>query len=82
MSSNKSDLLDHLYEHNIDLRARRVYLQDAMFSIGEEKGDWSCEYATRGLLFLDKTPGKIELWVNTPGGCVAQMLALYDVIRS
>ena len=80
--SNQSDLLDHLYDHGMDLRQRRIYLQSAFWETYEKENQFDCENAIRSIQYLDKTDGDIEVWVNTPGGSVIQMLALYDVIQA
>jgi ATP-dependent Clp protease protease subunit len=76
-----TDLLTAMFEYGIDLARRRVFLQCGI----EEHynpGQNVAEMVTRGLLFLDKTQGEIELWINTPGGDVDDMFAIYDVIRT
>ncbi len=76
-----SDLLSAMFEYGIDLSKRRVFLQCGIEE-HENPGQNVAELVTRGLLFLDKTEGEIELWVNTPGGNVDDMFAIYDVIRT
>lgn len=76
-----ADLLDAMFEYGIDLVKRRVFLQCGIEE-HDNPGMNVAEMVIRGLLFLDKTPGEIELWVNTPGGDVDDMFAIYDVIRT
>ncbi len=76
-----ADLLSAMFEYGIDLDQRRVFLQCGIEE-HENPGMNVAEMVTRGLLFLDKTPGEIELWINTPGGDVDDMFAIYDVIRT
>ncbi len=80
---NTSDLLEAMFEYGIDLRQKRVFLQCGIQE-HENPGQNIAEMVTRGLLFLDKvkhtTP--IELWINTPGGDVDDMFAIYDVMQS
>jgi ATP-dependent Clp protease protease subunit len=49
----------------------------------EHYGKTPIDFVVNGLLYLDKYLGDpIELWINTPGGSVAEMFGLYDVIRT
>jgi len=74
-------LLDVLFHYGVDLRARRVFFHGGI-GTGEEMGKSPVETVTKALLYLDKTTGGIELWLNTPGGYVAEMWGLFDVIRT
>jgi ATP-dependent Clp protease protease subunit len=76
-----TDLLSAMFEYGIDLAKRRVFLQCGIEE-HENPGQNVAELVTRGLLFLDKTQGEIELWINTPGGDVDDMFGIYDVIQS
>lgn len=76
-----ADLLEAMFEYGIDLSKRRVFLQCGIEE-HENPGQNIAEMVTRGLLFLDKTEGEIELWINTPGGDVDDMFGIYDVIQS
>lgn len=75
------NLLDVMMSYGIDPRARRIYLHHEM-ERDEEPGKNTVEHVVRGLQYLDKTDGHIELWINTPGGSVPEMFGIYDVIRS
>jgi ATP-dependent Clp protease protease subunit len=81
MASLISDRLSAMFEYGIDLEKRRVFLQCGIEE-HTNPGMNVAEMVTRGLLFLDKTGGDIELWINTPGGNVDDMFAIYDVIRT
>ena len=77
----RQDTLELLLQYGIDLRRRRIYLHAAIES-GDKPGEGAAEHVIRGLHQLDETPNMpIELWINTPGGEIAEMFALYDVIR-
>lgn len=76
-----ADLLSAMFDYGIDLRKRRVFLQCGI-EAHENPGQNIAEMVIRGLLFLDKTVGEIELWINTPGGDVDDMFGIYDVIQS
>lgn len=71
-----SSILSSIFEHGIDLRNRRVFLQSSM-----DSGD-GIETIIRALLYLDKNPGSIELWINTEGGDQQEMFGLYDIIQT
>ncbi len=75
------NLLDVMMSYGIDPRARRVYLHHEI-ERDEEPGKNAVEHVVRGLQYLDKTDGRIELWINTPGGSIPEMFGIYDVIRS
>lgn len=72
----KIDTVEALYQYGLDLDTRTVWLE------GEEVSADSVTTALKGLHLLSQTPGSIRLILNTPGGDVAQGLALYDYIRS
>lgn len=73
-------LVDTLFDRGLDLRNRRVFLHSDLE--GREKaGDSAVVQVTRALLFLDKTDNEIELWINSPGGEMAEMFGIYDIIR-
>lgn len=82
MAHDTRTLLDYLFDYGLDLRQRRVFLQSELSQGTEDRKGEPTEHVIRSLMFLDKAEGPIELWLNSPGGNVDQMLALYDVIRS
>jgi ATP-dependent protease ClpP protease subunit len=48
----------------------------------EDSHEVGVDHVIRNLLHLDGTSGDIELWINTPGGEVVEMWALYDIIQT
>lgn len=74
-------LLDVWFDRGLDVRGRRVALHGPL-EHDMEPGKNLAELAVKALLYLDRTPGDIELWISTPGGLVFEMFALYDVIRT
>lgn len=81
MSTSTHDLLATMFEWGLDVRSRRVFFHGGV-GIGEDFGESPCEAVVKALLFLDKTPGKIELWINSTGGDLEEMFGVYDVIRT
>ena len=69
----------------VDVAARRIFLNGG-FGAGdedlEEFGEGSVEVAIKSLTYLDRTQGKIELWIKSPGGYIDEMWSLYDIIRT
>lgn len=74
MRSN-TDAFDKWQEYGVDLPDRRILLDD-----GLETPIIGCVIAN--LLWMDKTSGPIDLWINSPGGYVTGMWAIYDVIQN
>jgi len=78
--------LEALFTMGIDVEHRRVFLTGPLEYGTEdnpsEPGKSTPEQVARGLLWLDKMPGDIELWINSPGGLVTEMFGLYDLIRT
>lgn len=79
--ADQHGLLDALFAHGLDVRARRILFHGPV-EIGEDHGKSAVEAAVKSLLYLDRSPGPIEFWINTPGGDVAEMWGLYDVLRT
>ncbi len=79
--SEKASLFTYLQDYGIDLRARRVYLHHAI-TLSEESHEIGTEYVLRNLLYLDKTQGLIELFINSPGGDFGEMWAIIDAIET
>jgi len=79
-----------LYDHNIDIDNRRIFLHEELESSSSLREFTESSYShtgpvetiIRGLFLLDKTPGPIELWINSPGGLMSEMFALYDIIQT
>ncbi len=84
MAHDTKTLLEYLFDFGLDLRDRRVIMQGpiGLVDFDEPAGKLPTEHVIRSLLYLDKTEGGIELWLDTPGGEVDQMWAIYDVVRS
>lgn len=74
MSDVPSTWLENLFDHNIDLVYRRVFL-------GEISDD-SCLEATKSMYALEsKDPESVvELFINSGGGCVASTLGIMDIM--
>lgn len=70
-----SDLVEAVMEHGLDFRSRRVWLH------GKVENE-NAQSVVRGLQFLDRTNGPIELWICSEGGDVGEMFGIYDIIRS
>ncbi len=64
MSHGADTLLTAMFEHGLDLRGRRVFLQCGIEE-GEEPGQNVAEQVVRGLLYLDQSEGDIELRMTT-----------------
>lgn len=74
--------LDVMFAYGIDPRARRVFLHGDMDQLSDDMGRNTPESVVRGLLYLDRTPGEIELWISTDGGSLSAMFGIYDVVRT
>jgi ATP-dependent Clp protease, protease subunit len=70
-----TDEFEKWQEYGIDLTDRRILLDD-----GLETAVINCCIAN--LLWMDKTAGPIDLWVNSPGGDITGMWAIYDIIQN
>lgn len=75
MSSKKLETLEILLEYGICDTQRTIYLNG---EINEVTGS----HVQRGLGFLDSGSGDIKVIINTPGGLVSEMFAIYDSIRA
>lgn len=73
--NNKQSALDILIEHDLDIRARVVYVQDG---IDEDVASKFIKL----LKYLDKTAGGIDIVLNSGGGCVTSGLAMHDAIKA
>lgn len=81
MSGPSSDFLRDLFEFGVDARARRVFLQTWLGAADDRDRYSEAQTVIRGLLFLDRTSGPIELWINSEGGDTHDALAIYDVMH-
>jgi ATP-dependent Clp protease, protease subunit len=70
------DLLTLWLERGVDLKRRRVLLWGALDHEGKP------EQALAGLLWLDETPGPVELWIHSTGGSVDDTWPLYDAVKT
>ena len=70
---SSADLLGHLFDNDLDIRGRTIYMY------GEINEDNVCKWV-KGLRFLDKTAGQINVRLNSDGGDTVGGLALYSVI--
>ncbi len=59
-----------------------VFLHGEMTQENDELGRNTPESVARGLLYLDRSPGEIELWISTVGGDLSAMFGLYDIVRT
>ncbi len=62
-------------DYHIDLHNRRVYLSDEI----DEK---TTDLVIKALHHLDSKPGDIEFWINSGGGSVYHMYAIFDAIKN
>jgi len=76
------EAMDHMLVFGVDTKTRKVVLHGAMATDEEDYGKNPVQIVIKALLALDRTEGDIELWINSPGGLVSEMFALYDVIRT
>ena len=74
-NDSKKTALDVLIEHNLDIRARIIYVQDGIDENVAAK-------FIKLLKYLDKTTGDIEVVLNSTGGCVTSGFAMHDVIKA
>lgn len=85
MSTRGTDLFDKIHEYGIDLKRRRVFLNSGFYHSKPadfEDATGETDFVIRNLLWLDQSPGPIELWINSPGGSADEMWAVYDVIQT
>jgi ATP-dependent protease ClpP protease subunit len=62
-------------DYHIDIPNRRVYLS-------EEIDEHTTDLLIKALHHLDSKTGDIEFWINSSGGSVPHMWALYDAIQN
>ena len=68
-------------ERNYDIYSR--LLKDRIIFLGEEVNETTASLVVAQLLFLEsEDPGKdIQLYINSPGGMVTAVLAIYDTMQ-
>lgn len=71
-----TDAFDKWQGYGADFKARRIILDDGIDDIGTTNA------CVANLLWMDRSPGPIEFWINCPGGWVTSMWAIYDLIRT
>ena len=84
MRKNRSDF-SKFHDYDTYIPKRFVYFGSEIDIEGEENGvDYaSAKKVIKNLLFLNSINHKmITLYINTPGGCWYQGMAIYDVIKS
>lgn len=83
--AEKTDLLENVLEHGIDLKSRRIYF-GSLASSDEDGSDFtwrSVERAVRAIQLMEQEAPKkpIELHMSSPGGDPYALLRLYDAIQ-
>ena len=73
-------VFNFLHDYGCDLRARRIFNHHWM-GASEESHEIGIEYISRNLLYLDKSAGPIELWINNDGGWLHEMWGIIDIIN-
>jgi ATP-dependent Clp protease protease subunit len=84
-----TDIFDKLHEYAVDLKRRRVFMQTPFYPSWMKQDDglsietgWA-DGIVRNILWLDANSAEpIELWLNTPGGEIDEMWAIYDAMRT
>lgn len=87
--AEKTDVIETILTHGIDLKNRRIYFGDLSEEEGEEVNDggftWkSVEYAIRAIHIMETAAQKkpIELHMHSGGGDPNSMFRLYDTIQA
>lgn len=76
-------VFNYLHDYGVDLRKRRIFFHHCMATTTDETpGTHGTEYIIRNLLYLDKSQGDVELWINNPGGYLEEMWGIIDVMES
>ncbi len=77
------DLLETMFSWGMDVRNRRIVFHGGI-ELGVDFGQSPIETAIKSLLYLDsiQCPKGIEIWINTGGGDIEEMLGFYDLIKS
>ncbi len=79
--AGQNDLLETMFSWGLDLRARRIIFHGGI-ELGIDYGQSPIESAVKSLLYLDRTTGPIEIWINTGGGDLEEMFGFYDLIKN
>jgi len=72
--TNKSDNADHLHMNNVYFPKRKIFLHG-------EINEKLYSSLTKNLCILDNSSGRIDIEINSEGGCVATCKAMFDVIK-
>lgn len=72
-------VFNYLQDYGCDLETRRIFNHHWM-GPSEDAHEIGIEYVARNLLFLDKSEGRIELWINNPGGWLHEMWGIIDIM--
>jgi ATP-dependent Clp protease protease subunit len=67
--------LNVMFDRGLDIATRTIYIVGGI----DER---LAENVLMSLSFLSRTEGPITLMLNSPGGCVSSMFAIYDMIRA
>jgi len=82
---SKPTSLEHLFDLNMDVATKTIYIGDQYGSDGEDIGPKTASDAIKALLYLDKgktAENTIKILLNSSGGSVFDGLAIYDAIRA
>jgi ATP-dependent Clp protease protease subunit len=86
VSERGSDVFEKYHDYSVDLKRRRVFLYSRVYASWMDEDGFplygETDLVVKNLLWMDTTPGQIELWINTPGGVLEEMWAIYDAIRT
>lgn len=74
MARRAKDDIDRLFDHHVDIPGRTIFISDDI-------ADYSYEPFIKAITLLDRTPGEIEIIMNTPGGDIMAGMAMYDAIK-
>lgn len=69
------ELLNITFDRGLDIVNRIIYIFD-------EIDETMSENVVMGLQFLAKTPGPITIMINSQGGSVSDMFAMYDAMQA
>ena len=69
------ELLNITFDRGLDIVDRIIYIVDDIDEI-------MAEHVVKGLSFLSKTEGHITIMINSQGGSVSDMFAIYDAMQA